>query len=58
MYYARTFHFHFTNSIQNLLRFHYLSCHYYPCLFLDIESWPYFGVKLRKKIAYSYLKVT
>ena len=21
-------------------------------------SWPYFGVKLRKKIAYSYLKVT
>ena len=25
---------------------------------LSMTSWPYFGVKLRKKTAYSYLKVT
>ena len=26
--------------------------------FKKVTSWPYFRVKLRKKIAYSYLKVT
>ena len=36
-----------------------ISIHFCGCTdSKPLTSWPYFGVKLRKKIAYSYLKVT